>query len=123
MTVPEAVERLNVVLAHAWMVRTYLKHADEIQEDEEFLEVPRTIFDYVRAVEPAAQRGDFRGVPAAHQGEAVETAAGGGVLRRQPQAHQRPHQLSDGRRVADGVRATDSGDPVGHRCRETSGAR
>jgi len=60
VTAQEAVERLNVILAHAWMVRTYLKHADEIQEDEEFLEVPRMIFDYVRAVEPAAQRGDSK---------------------------------------------------------------
>lgn len=58
MTPEQAVDRLNVILAHAWMVRTYLKHADEIQDDEEFLEVPRMIFDYVRAVEPAAQRGD-----------------------------------------------------------------
>jgi hypothetical protein len=58
MTVAEAVQRLEVVLAHAWMVRTYLKHADEIQENEEFLEVPRTIFDYCRAVEAARDRGD-----------------------------------------------------------------
>jgi hypothetical protein len=58
MTPEQAVERLNVVLAHAWMVRTFLKHADEIQEDEDFLAVPRTIFDYCRAVEPAQQRGD-----------------------------------------------------------------
>jgi hypothetical protein len=60
MTPEEAVERLNVVLAHAWMVRTFLKHADEIQDDEELLEVPRTIFDYCRAVEPAHQRGDAK---------------------------------------------------------------
>ena len=52
MTPEEAVARLNVILAHAWMVRTYLKHADEIQEDEELLAVPRTIFDFVRALEP-----------------------------------------------------------------------
>jgi hypothetical protein len=37
----EAVERLNVVLDHAWMVRTYLKHAEEGQEDEELLDVLR----------------------------------------------------------------------------------
>ena len=58
MTPEEAVERLNVILAHAWMVRTFLKHADEIQDDEELLEVPRTVFDYVRMVEPSYQRGD-----------------------------------------------------------------
>ena len=48
MSPTEAVERLNVLLAHAWMVRTFLKHADEVQEDEEMLEVPRTIFDSIR---------------------------------------------------------------------------
>src|SRR5258708_25561890 len=42
------------------MVRTFLKHADEIQDDEELLDVPRTIFDYVRAVEPAHERGDAK---------------------------------------------------------------
>jgi hypothetical protein len=60
MSPEQAVERLNVLLAHLWMVRTFLKHAEEIQEDEEMLEVPRTIFDFVRAPEPAAQRGDVR---------------------------------------------------------------
>jgi hypothetical protein len=60
MSPDEAVERLKVVLAHAWMVRTFLKHADEIQDDEEFLDVPRTVYDYVRATEPAAQSGDAK---------------------------------------------------------------
>ena len=60
MTPPEAVERLNVLLAHAWMVRTFLKHADEIQEDEELLDVPRTLFDAIRAVEPSRERGDTK---------------------------------------------------------------
>ena len=60
MTPAEAVERLNIVLAHAWMVRTFLKHADEIQDDEELLDVPRTLFDSIRAVEPARERGDAK---------------------------------------------------------------
>jgi hypothetical protein len=60
VTPEQAVERLKVLQAHAWMVRTYLKHADEIQDDDEFLEVPRTIYDCIRATEPAAQRGDVR---------------------------------------------------------------
>lgn len=58
MTPAEAVERLQGVLAHLWMVRTFLKHAEEIQDDEELMAVPRTLFDYVRAVEPAVQRND-----------------------------------------------------------------
>lgn len=60
MTADEAMERINVLCAHAWMVRTFLKHADEIQEDEEFLEVPRMIFDFVRALEPSYQRKDTK---------------------------------------------------------------
>lgn len=58
MTPAEAVTRLNTVLAHAWMIRTFLKHADEIQADEGMLDVPRTLYDSIRAVEPAFQRDD-----------------------------------------------------------------
>lgn len=60
MTPAEAVERLNVIMAHAWMVRNFLKHADEVQEDEQMLEVHRMIFDTIRAVEPSRERGDHK---------------------------------------------------------------
>lgn len=59
MTPEQAVERLQVLLAHAWMVRTFLKHAEELQDHPDLQEVHRTIFDYVRAPEPAYQRGDW----------------------------------------------------------------
>ena len=58
MSPEEAVARLNTILAHAWMIRTFLKHADEIQENEGMLDVPRTLYDSIRAVEPAYQRRD-----------------------------------------------------------------
>lgn len=58
MSPTEAVERLNFVLAHLWMIRNFLKHADEVQEDEEMLDVHRLLYDSIRAVEPAHQRGD-----------------------------------------------------------------
>ena len=58
MTPAEAVERLNLLLAHLWMVRTYLKHADEVMEDEQLVEIPRLLYDSIRAVEPALQKGD-----------------------------------------------------------------
>jgi hypothetical protein len=60
MSPDQAVERLNTVLAHAWMVRNFLKHADEVQDDEEMLEVHRMIFDFIRAVEPSYQRKDAK---------------------------------------------------------------
>jgi hypothetical protein len=58
MSPEDAVQRCNTILAHAWMVRTFLKHADEVQEDEGMLDVPRTLYDSIRAVEPAFQRAD-----------------------------------------------------------------
>jgi len=58
MSPTETVERLNVILAHLWMVRTYLKHADEIVNDDELVEIPRLLYDSIRAVEPAFLKGD-----------------------------------------------------------------
>jgi len=58
MTPEDAMERLNILLAHAWMVRNFLKHAEEVADHEELLEVHRMIFDYIRAVEPSYQRRD-----------------------------------------------------------------
>jgi hypothetical protein len=54
----QAMEQINTVLAHAWMVRNFLKHADEVQDHAELLDVHRVIFDYIRALEPSAQSGD-----------------------------------------------------------------
>jgi hypothetical protein len=60
MTPEQAMDRINVILAHAWMVRAFLKHADEVQDDAEMLEVHRMIFDYCRAVEPSFLRRDVQ---------------------------------------------------------------
>ncbi len=60
MTPDQAMERLNTIMAHLWMVRTFLKHAEEIEEDEAMLVVPRTLFDFIRAVEPSYQRRDSK---------------------------------------------------------------
>lgn len=56
----DAMERIDLVMAHAWMVRNFLKHADEVQEDEGMLDVHRTIFDFIRAAEPSRERGDVQ---------------------------------------------------------------
>ena len=58
MTPDAAMERINLLTSHAWMVRQFLKHADEVQEDEEMLDVHRMIYDYLRALEPSYQRKD-----------------------------------------------------------------
>src|SRR5262249_10246897 len=50
-----AASRLEVILAHACMVRNFLEHADEVQEDEEMLEVHRLIFSDFRNDAPTGQ--------------------------------------------------------------------
>lgn len=55
---PESLEKLTSlvarsqkVMAHGWMVRTFIKHSDEVEEYPELNEMARTIFDVFRAVE------------------------------------------------------------------------
>ena len=61
LTPTEAMERINAIVAHAWMVRTFLKHAPEFEEDVERMEIPRTIFDFARAVETRYAERDADG--------------------------------------------------------------
>jgi hypothetical protein len=61
ITPAEAMERINTIVAHAWMVRTFLKHAPEIEDDVERMEIPRTIFDFARAVETRYVARDAEG--------------------------------------------------------------
>jgi len=48
-----AVEQIDNQLAHLWMVRTFIKHSDEAQEDDDLKEVARELYDYILAVAPA----------------------------------------------------------------------
>lgn len=51
-------EAIDLQMAHLWMVRTFLKHAEETEEDEELQEVARTLYDYMLALGPAVQAND-----------------------------------------------------------------
>lgn len=44
--------------SHVWMVRTFLKHCDEVEDDEELQSVVRDLYDVLLAVGPAASQGD-----------------------------------------------------------------
>jgi hypothetical protein len=45
------VQRSQNIMAHAWMIRTFVKHSDEVEDFPELNEMARTIFDVFRAVE------------------------------------------------------------------------
>ena len=51
--------RIDDLISHIWMVRTFLKHSEEGEEDEELQEVFRDLYDSVHAVGPALSEGDF----------------------------------------------------------------
>lgn len=50
--------RIDTQLAHVWMVRAFLKHSDEAQEDDELAEVHRELYDYMLALGGPLNAGD-----------------------------------------------------------------
>nr|WP_146391470.1 amidohydrolase [Allorhodopirellula solitaria] len=39
-------------VTHVWMVRTFLKHCDEAEDDEDLREIVRDLYDFILAVGP-----------------------------------------------------------------------
>ena len=47
----QAVTRCQTIMAHAWMVRTFVKHSPEVEEYPELMDIVRNVFDLSRALE------------------------------------------------------------------------
>ena len=47
----QLVDRCQKLMAHAWMVRTFVKHCSEVEEFPELMGIVRTVFDVSRALE------------------------------------------------------------------------
>ena len=47
----ELVGRFQKEMAHAWMVRTFIKHCDEVEDYPELMGIVRAVFDTSRAIE------------------------------------------------------------------------
>lgn len=58
MSPEERMTRVDTLLSHVWMVRTFLKHSEEAEEDEELADVHRTLYDAMHALGAAAKAGD-----------------------------------------------------------------
>lgn len=54
----DAMLRIDTLLSHVWMVRTFLKHSDEAAEDQELCEVHRELYDYMLALGGPLQAAD-----------------------------------------------------------------
>ena len=51
MSTPEFVDSCQKVMAHAWMVRTFVKHSEEVEDFPELMGIVRSVFDTSRALE------------------------------------------------------------------------
>ena len=58
MTDEEKMKRIDEMCTHVWMVRTFLKHSEEAEEDEELCEVHRDLYDFMLALGPAIEAND-----------------------------------------------------------------
>lgn len=54
----QSVQQIDAILSHVWMVRTFLKHSEEAEEDDELLEVHRGLYDYMLALGGPLRDGD-----------------------------------------------------------------
>lgn len=54
-TPSELVQECQLILAHAWMVRAFLRHCEDCEDSAELSEFGREIFDLCRALEPHAE--------------------------------------------------------------------
>lgn len=51
---------IDEMLTHVWMVRTFLKHCDEAEEDDDLREVVRDLYDFILAVGPVGSDCDSK---------------------------------------------------------------
>lgn len=58
LTAKERVQKIDDLLSHIWMVRTFLKHSEEAEEDDELCDVHRDLYDYMLALGAPLKAGD-----------------------------------------------------------------
>jgi cob(I)alamin adenosyltransferase len=54
----EAMQRVDTLLSHVWMVRTFLKHSDEVTDDEQLADIHRTLYDCMLALGGPLKEGN-----------------------------------------------------------------
>jgi hypothetical protein len=58
MSLADSMHAIDTQLSHVWMVRAFIKHSDEAEEDEELAEVHRELYDYMLALGGPLKEGD-----------------------------------------------------------------
>ena len=58
MSPDDAMQRIDALVTHVWMVRTFLKHCEELDEDDDLRAVHRACYDYPLALGEAWKNQD-----------------------------------------------------------------
>ena len=53
--------QIDALLSHVWMVRAFLKHSEEAEEDDEICEIHRILYDYMLALGKPLNENDAEG--------------------------------------------------------------
>lgn len=51
-------QHVDALLSHVWMVRTFIKHSEELEDDPELSDVQRTLYDFMLALGTAWKAQD-----------------------------------------------------------------
>lgn len=54
----EIMHQVDELLSHVWMVRAFIKHSEEIEDDPELSDVQRTLYDYMLSLGTAWKEQD-----------------------------------------------------------------
>ena len=46
----DRMQQIDTLLSHVWLVRTFLKHCEEAEEDDELCEIHRALYDFMLAL-------------------------------------------------------------------------
>ena len=53
MSPDDAMRRIDALVSHVWVVRTFVKHSEEAEDDDELMEVVRVLYDFCLSLGPA----------------------------------------------------------------------
>ena len=93
-------DRMDDLLSHVWVVRTFIKHSEEAEEEEGLLEVQRVLYDYMLALGPALKARDSSKLPQASGQEVSSLARSSCSVPSVTARDFHAHQFSDGPPVA-----------------------
>ena len=54
----DRVRAIDTEVTHVWMIRTFLKHADEAEDEEDLRSIVRDLYDFILAVGPLEEVQD-----------------------------------------------------------------